>query len=44
VVVFRGCEDKVYEIARAHQDHKGLWIKDPKQRSTMNKQRLQKQL
>ena len=25
----RGCEDKVYEIARAHQDHKGLWIKDP---------------
>ena len=25
----RGCEDKVYEIARAHQDHKGRWVKDP---------------
>ena len=23
------CEDKVYEIAREHQDDKGIWIKNP---------------
>ena len=26
----RDCENKVFEIARAHQDHKGIWIKNPK--------------
>ena len=25
----RDCENKVFEIARAHQDSKGRWIKDP---------------
>ena len=29
VFTCRECEDKVYEIARAHQDHKGHWVKDP---------------
>ena len=27
----RECENKVFEIARAHQDDKGKWIKDPLQ-------------
>ena len=29
VFACRECEDRVYEIARAHQDHKGRWVKDP---------------
>jgi hypothetical protein len=32
----RDCENKVFEIARAHQDHKGIWIKNPK--TTINDQ------
>ena len=26
----RECENKVFDIARAHQSNKGLWVKDPK--------------
>ena len=29
VFTCRECENKVFEIARAHQDNKGIWIKDP---------------
>ena len=37
----RECENKVFEIARAHQDDKGYWIKDPLQTIRDQENRIQ---
>ena len=38
------CEEKVYEIAKEHQDEKGIWIKNPKITLKHRRERIKKGL
>ena len=38
------CEDKIYDIAKGHQDDKGLWIKNPAQTIVEKETRIAQQI